>query len=67
MIEQLKQRVHLDVKTHVDDKNIESLQNAAIASDMYSLTHKVGFKSPNSSGHNFDGSLKNQRSENTVP
>ncbi|XP_078334126.1 uncharacterized protein LOC144625791 [Crassostrea virginica] len=47
LLEEFKQCVHYDLKTHLDDKNIDTLQNAAIASDNYSLNHKKSFKGPN--------------------
>ena len=49
LLEEFKQCVHQDLKTHLDDKNIETLQDAAFASDNYSLSHKRNFKGPNTS------------------
>jgi hypothetical protein len=43
LIEEFKNCVHNDVKTCLDEHQIETLENAARAADEYSLTHKVPF------------------------
>ncbi|CAC5410427.1 unnamed protein product [Mytilus coruscus] len=63
LLEEFKQCVHLDLKTHLDDKTVETLQDAAVISDNYTLSHKRSFK-----GQNFNtssGNYKNQSTERT--
>ena len=49
LIEQFKSCLFSDLKTHIDDKDVTSLNDAAILSDSYTLTHKKSFsKSPGS-------------------
>ena len=64
LLEEFKQCVHYDLKTHLDDKNIDTLQNAAIASDNYSLTHKKSFKGPNMA--HFQGRDCGTKNQSTV-
>ena len=52
------------MKTHLDDKNNNTLQNAAIASDNYSLTHKKSFKCPNMA--HFQGRDCGTKNQSTV-
>ena len=43
LIEEFKRCVHLDIKTHLDERKVESLNEAAVMADDYSLTHKGSF------------------------
>ena len=43
LIEQFKSCLFSDLKTHIDDKDVTSLNDAAILSDSYTLTHKKIF------------------------
>ena len=49
LIEQFKQCVHPDIKTHLDERDINDLHEAATVADDYSLTHKLSFSSGGSS------------------
>ena len=50
LIEEFKQCTHAEVKTHLDEKKVESLQQAATVADDYALAHKLSYNSgkPNS-------------------
>ena len=52
LIEQFKQCVHPDIKTHLDERDINNLHEAATIADDYSLTHKLSFNSGGSSKFN---------------
>ncbi|KAK3086277.1 hypothetical protein FSP39_016214 [Pinctada imbricata] len=45
LIEELKECVHQDLRTHLEDKNVKTLEEAAVLSDTYALTHKKNFVS----------------------
>ncbi|VDI79875.1 Hypothetical predicted protein [Mytilus galloprovincialis] len=60
LLEEFKQCVNLDLKTHLDDKTVGTIHDAA---DNYTLSHKRSFK-----GQNFNtssGNYKNQSPERT--
>ena len=44
LIEQFKRCVHDDLKTYLDEKNVETLHEMAVLADDYALTHKRSFK-----------------------
>ena len=44
LIEQFKRCVHDDLKTYLDEKNVETLHEMAVLADDYALTHKRCFK-----------------------
>ncbi|CAC5366140.1 unnamed protein product [Mytilus coruscus] len=48
------------LKTHLDDKTVETLQDAAVISDYYTLSHKRSFK-----GQNFNTSSGNYKNQST--
>ena len=49
LLEEFKQCVHVDLKTHLDDKSVDTLQDGAVFfSDIYTITHKKTFKGPTS-------------------
>ncbi|CAC5371238.1 unnamed protein product [Mytilus coruscus] len=60
LLEEFKQCVHLDLKTHLDDKTVETLQDTAVISDNYTLSHKRSFK-----GQNFNTSSENYKNQST--
>ncbi|VDH92819.1 Hypothetical predicted protein [Mytilus galloprovincialis] len=62
LLEEFKQCVHLDLKTHLDDKTVESIHDAVI-SDNYTLSHKRSFKGQNV--NTSSGNYKNQSTERT--
>ncbi|VDI47747.1 Hypothetical predicted protein [Mytilus galloprovincialis] len=47
LLEEFKQCVHLDLKTHLDDKTVGTIHDAAVISDNYTLSHKRSFKGQN--------------------
>ncbi|VDI30227.1 low density lipoprotein receptor-related protein 5/6 [Mytilus galloprovincialis] len=63
LLEEFKQCVHLDLKTHLDDKTVESIHDAAVISDNYTLSHKRSFKGQNV--NTSSGNYKNQSTERT--
>jgi hypothetical protein len=47
--EKFKDCVHKDLRTHLKDKNVRTLDEAAVISDAYTLSHKKNFWSKNQS------------------
>ena len=45
LIEEFKECVHQDLRSHLEDKNVKTLEDAAVLSDTYTLTHKKNFSS----------------------
>ena len=45
LIEEFKECVHQDLRSHLEDKNVKTLEEAAVLSDTYTLTHKKNFLS----------------------
>jgi hypothetical protein len=41
LIEEFKSCVHVDVKTHLDERDVDNLHDAATVADDYALTHKL--------------------------
>ena len=54
LIEQFKRCVHDDLKTYLDEKNVETLHEMAVLADDYALTHKRSFK-PRQGGYSRPG------------
>ena len=46
LIEQFKNCLFTDFRTHLDDKEVSTLNEAAVLSDSYALTHKRNFMKP---------------------
>ncbi|VDI50321.1 Hypothetical predicted protein [Mytilus galloprovincialis] len=63
LLEEFKQCVHLDLKTHLDDKTVGTIHDAAVISDNYTLSHKRSFKGQNV--NTSSGNYKNQSTERT--
>ncbi|VDI74078.1 Hypothetical predicted protein [Mytilus galloprovincialis] len=63
LLEEFKQCVHSELKTHLDDKTVESIHDAAVISDNYTLSHKRSFKGQNV--NTSSGNYKNQSTERT--
>jgi hypothetical protein len=40
LVEEFKECVHQDLRTHLEDKNVRTLDEAAVISDTYTLSHK---------------------------
>jgi hypothetical protein len=66
LLEEFKQCVHVDLKTHLDDKNVDTLQDAAVVSDNYTITHKKTFKGPSSVNSVSFSTFKNQSTDSSV-
>ena len=54
MIEQFKRCVRDDLKTYLDEKNVETLHEMAVLADDYALAHKRSFK-PRQGGYSKPG------------
>lgn len=66
LLEEFKNSVHFDLKTYLNDKEIDCLRDAAIASDNYNLTHKKSFRGPSVGGvQGRDNAFKNQSTAST--
>ena len=50
LVEQFKNCIHADIKTHLDERDINKLEDAATTADDYALTHKLS--SNVTGGHN---------------
>jgi len=59
LVEEFKQCVHSDVKTHLDEHKVETINEAATMADDYALTHKLSSRSSFSS---FNPQFKSNRS-----
>jgi hypothetical protein len=66
LLEEFKQCVHVDLKTHLDDKNVDTLQDVAVVSDNYTITHKKTVKGPSSVSSVSFGTFKNQSTDSSV-
>ena len=70
LIEEFKECVHQDLRTHLEDKNVKTLEDAAVLSDTYTLTHKKNFLSKTQSSSvvkSSDFSKKNvQESQSSI-
>ena len=56
LVEEFKDCVHQDLRTHLEDKNVRTLDQAAVISDTYTLSHKKNFWSKNQSSGSLKGS-----------
>ncbi|PIK60809.1 hypothetical protein BSL78_02290 [Apostichopus japonicus] len=50
LVEQFKSCIHADIRTHLDERDINNLEDAATMADDYALTHKLSTN--NTGGHN---------------
>ena len=70
LIEEFKECVHQDLRSHLEDKNVKTLEEAAVLSDTYTLTHKKNFLSKTQSSSvvkSSDFSTKNvQESQSSI-
>ena len=70
LIEEFKECVHQDLRSHLEDKNVKTLEDAAVLSDTYTLTHKKNFLSKTQSSSvvkSSDFSKKNvQESQSSI-
>ena len=54
LVEQFKNCLFTDLRTHLDDKEVSTLNEAAVMSDSYALIHKRNFYKPRNFGGNRD-------------
>ena len=54
LIEDFKECVHFDIKTHLDERNVDNLHQAATMADDYTLTHKLSFVKKGMENTSFD-------------
>ena len=47
LLEEFKDKVRPDIRSHLDEQKVEELEKAAIMADDYALTHKMSSKSGN--------------------
>ena len=75
LVEEFKRCINSDVKSFLDEKEVETLEKAARLADDYTLTHKVSFVSKAnprkpfypSSGHKRSPSLQSRNSNQNAP
>ena len=49
LLEEFKDKVRPDIRSHLDEQKVEEREKAAIMADDYALTHKMSSKSGNPS------------------
>ena len=63
LLEEFKDKVRPDIRSHLDEQKVEELEKAAIMADDYALTHKMSSKSlsrnPQQKRYNGSGNRKN--------
>ena len=47
LLEEFKDKVRPDIRSHLDEQKVEELEKAAVMADDYALTHKMSSKSGN--------------------
>ena len=55
-LEEFKDKVRPDIRSHLDEQKVEELEKAAVMADDYALTHKMSSKSGNPQQKRFHGS-----------
>ena len=56
LLEEFKDKVRADIRSHSDEQKVEELEKAAIMADDYALTHKMSSKSGNPQQKRYHGS-----------
>ena len=56
LLEEFKDKVRPDIRSHLDEQKVEELEKAAIMADDYALTHKMSSKSGNPQQKRYNGS-----------
>ena len=56
LLEEFKDKVRIDIRSHLDEQKVEELEKAAIMADDYALTHKMCSKSGNPQQKRYHGS-----------
>ena len=44
ILEEFKNKIHVDIKTHLDEQKVNTMEEAAVMADDYAITHKVSSK-----------------------
>ena len=57
LLEEFKDKVRPDIRSHLDEQKVEELEKAAIMADDYALTHKISSKSGNPQQKRYHGSV----------
>ena len=47
LLEEFKDKVRPDIRSHLDEQKVEELEKAAVMADDYALTHKMYYGSGN--------------------
>ena len=56
LLEEFKDKVTPDIRSHLDEQKVEKLEKAAVMADDYALTHKMSSKSGNPQQKRYYGS-----------
>ena len=56
LLEEFKDKVRPDIRSHLDEQKVEELEKAAIMADDYALTHKMSSRSGNPQQKRYHGS-----------
>ena len=56
LLEEFKDKVRPDIRSHLDEQKVEEMKKAAIMADDYALTHKMSSKSGNPQQKRYHGS-----------
>ena len=56
LLEEFKDKVRPDIRSHLDEQKVEELEKAAVMADDYALTHKMSSKSGNPQQKKYHGS-----------
>ena len=56
LLEEFKDKVRPDIRSHLDEQKVEELEKASIMADDYALTHKMSSKSGNPQQKRYHGS-----------
>ena len=56
LLEEFKDKVRPDIRSHLDEQKVEELEKAAVMADDYALTHKMSSKSGNPRQKRYHGS-----------
>ena len=56
LLEEFKDKVRPDIRSHLDEQKVEELEKAAVMADDYALTHKMSTKSGNPQQKRYHGS-----------
>ena len=56
LLEEFKDKVRPDIRSHLDEQKVEELEKAAVMADDYALTHNMSSKSGNPQQKRYHGS-----------